>query len=122
VYHCERQRKTIGPKLDNFLKHQGCHKAKESRPKVDVGGFFFTKDSIHVKNEQCYTATDHPSSLNRLQADVLSKHRQKYVQLVVVYHLLANGRPMTNYENSRNLFQLLKVKFVSRKHWTNRAT
>jgi hypothetical protein len=71
----EGKEKLLAPKLDNLLKHQGYHKAKESRPKVDASGFFFTKNSIHVKNERCYTATDCPSNLNHLQAIVPFEQR-----------------------------------------------
>jgi hypothetical protein len=109
----EGKEKLLAPKLDSFLKHQGYHKAKESRLKVDASGFFFTKDFFHAKNEECYTAVDHFSILNHLQVNVPFEQRQKYVQFVVIYHLLENGHPMIDYESLRNLFQLLKVKFVS---------
>jgi hypothetical protein len=75
----EGKAKLLAPKLDSLLKHQGYHKAKESRPKVDASGFFFTKDSVHAKNEECYTTIDHPSILNHLQADVPFEQRWKYV-------------------------------------------
>jgi hypothetical protein len=71
----EGKEKLLAPKLDNLLEHQGYHKAKESRPKVDASGFFSTKDSIHVKNERWYIATDHPSDLDHLQAYVSSEQR-----------------------------------------------
>jgi hypothetical protein len=35
------------------------------------------------------------------------------------FHLLIHGRPMTNYEDLKDLFQLLKVKSVSKKHLSN---
>jgi hypothetical protein len=57
--------------------------------------------------------------LDQLQVDVPFEHRQKYVQFVAIFHLLSCGRPMTNYEDLRYLFQLLKVKSVSKKHWFN---
>jgi hypothetical protein len=47
----EGKEKLLAPKLDILLKHKGHREAEESRPKVDVSGFFFNKDSIHVKNE-----------------------------------------------------------------------
>jgi hypothetical protein len=47
----EGKEKLFAPKLNILLKHQGCHKATKSRPGVDVGGFFFNKDFVHVNNE-----------------------------------------------------------------------
>jgi hypothetical protein len=37
----EGKEKLLAPKLDNRLKHQSYHKAKESKPMVDASGFFF---------------------------------------------------------------------------------
>ncbi len=41
------------------------------------------------------------------------------MQFVVIFHLLSNGHPMNDYKSFKDLFQLLKVKFVSRKHWVD---
>jgi hypothetical protein len=49
----------------------------------DTCGFFFTKNSIHAKNEQCYTVTDYPSVLDHLQANVLSEQRQNTSNLLL---------------------------------------
>jgi hypothetical protein len=40
------------------------------------------------------------------------KQRQKYVQFVVFFPLLTHGHPIYDYESLKELFQLLKVKFV----------
>jgi hypothetical protein len=45
------------------------------------------------------------------------KHKQKYVQFVVVIHFFILGCPMIDYEDLKYLVQLLKVKSVSRKPW-----
>ncbi len=45
------------------------------------------------------------------------KHRQKYVQFVAIIHFLTPRCPMIDYEDLKYLFQLLKVKSVSRKPW-----
>jgi hypothetical protein len=41
------------------------------------------------------------------------------MQFVIVFHILAHGCPMTDFESLKDLFQLLKVKSISRKHWIN---
>jgi hypothetical protein len=52
----------------------------------------------------------------------MSEQRWKYVQFVVLYHLLANGNPMTDYESLRNLFQLLKMDFFFQKYWIDESS
>jgi hypothetical protein len=49
-----------------LLKHQGRRKAKKSMPRVDVGQFYFNKDSMHAKNERAYMVVDNPSVLDCL--------------------------------------------------------
>ncbi len=48
---------------------------------------------------------------------VPSERKQKFIKFVVFYHLLAHKCPMIDYESLKDLFQLLKVKNVSKKHW-----
>jgi len=86
---------------------------------VDAGSLYFNENFVHVQNECFYIANDHPSILDQLQINVPSKHTRKYVQFMVIFHFLIHGHPMTNYKNLKDLFWLLKVKSVSRKHWSN---
>jgi hypothetical protein len=39
------------------------------------------------------------------------------MRFVAIFHLLTYGRPMTDYKDLKDQFQLLKVKSVSKKHW-----
>jgi hypothetical protein len=39
------------------------------------------------------------------------------MQFVVVFHILTHGLPMIHFESLKDLFQLLKVKSISKKHW-----
>jgi CMP-N-acetylneuraminic acid synthetase len=112
----ERKQKLLDAKLDSLLKHQGHRKAKMSMPNVDVGSFYFNKKKLHAQNECFYTTNDHPSILDQLQINVNFEHRWEYVQSMVVFHLLTHGHPMINYKDLKDLFQLLKVKSVSKKH------
>jgi hypothetical protein len=73
--------KLLASKLDNLLKHEGCHKVIF----VNVKGFFFNKDFVHVKNEHYYTTIDHPFVLDRLQVNVPFEQWWKHVQFVVFF-------------------------------------
>jgi hypothetical protein len=84
-------------------------------PKVDACTFYLNKDFVHAKNKHCYTFANHSFILDRLQANVPFERKQKYIQFVVLNHLLAHKCPMIDYESLKNLFQLLKVKSVSKK-------
>jgi hypothetical protein len=45
--------------------------------------------------------------------------KKKYVQFATIFHLLNKGRPMTNYEGSKDLYTLLKVKHIPKEHYVN---
>ncbi len=111
------KKKLLAPKLDSLFKHQGHCKTKVSMPKIDVYTFYFNKDFVHAKNEHCYTIANHYSILDHLQANVPYERKQIYIQFVIVYHLFAHKCPMIDYESLKDLFQLLKVKSVFKKHW-----
>jgi hypothetical protein len=63
-----------------------------------------TKIMYMLKNKRLYIANDRPPILDQFQVDVPSEHKQKYVQFVVIFHLLTHGPPMTDYENLKFLF------------------
>ncbi len=44
-----------------------------------------------------------------------------FVQLVAIFHLLKHGRPMTNFEHMKGLFDFLKVHHTHRKHSNGRG-
>lgn len=115
----EGKEKLLAPKPDSLFKHQGCCKGKVSMPKVDAYTFYFNKDFVHAKNEHCYTFANHSFILDCLQANVPFERKQKYIQFVVFSHLLTHKCPMIDYESLKDLFQLLKVKSVSKKRWIN---
>ncbi len=47
----EKQIYILISKVDSFLKHIGHHKCKVSMLSVDVGFYYYSKDSTYVKNE-----------------------------------------------------------------------
>lgn len=104
------------PKLDSLFKHQCRCKAKVSMPKVNACTFYFNKDFMHAKNKHCYTIANHSSILDCLQPNVPFERKQKYIKFVVLYHLLVHKCPMVDYESLKDLFQLLKVKNISKKN------
>ncbi len=45
-----------------------------------------------------------------------AKKKEKIVQFVIIFHLLKDGRPMTNFEHMKGLFDFLKVHHIANKH------
>jgi hypothetical protein len=86
---------------------------------VDVGLHYFNKNSMHVKNEHEFSTTSQPSILDQLHVNVPSQHKKKYVYFFSIYHLLTHGHPTINYEDMPSSFHMLKVKYVSWKHWSD---
>jgi hypothetical protein len=85
-------------------------------PNVDVSFHYFNKNLAHTKKINKLFTTKWLSILYWLQIDVL-EHKLKNVQFISIYPLLNHGHPMIDYEHMQDLFQMLKVKFVSKKHW-----
>jgi hypothetical protein len=48
--------------------------------------------------------------------DVIIHMKKKYVQFARIFHLLNKGKRMTNYEGSKDLYTLLKVKHIPKEH------
>jgi hypothetical protein len=44
------------------------------------------------------------------------------MQFVVLFHPIVHGCPMINYENLKPLLQLLKVKNLSKNHWSETSS
>jgi hypothetical protein len=85
-------------------------------PNVDVSFHYFNKNLVHAKNKNELFTTKWLSILDWLQIDVPLEHKLKNVQFTSIYHLWSHGHPMIDYDHMKGLFQMLKVKFVSKKH------
>jgi hypothetical protein len=120
--HVEGKEKLLAPKLDSLLKHVNCYKCKVSMPNVDTSFYYYNKNLVHANNEHVYIAHDRPIVLEKMLANVPIEENHKYMQFVVFFHLVVHGCPMTNYENLKPLLQLLKVKNLSIKHWSNTSS
>jgi hypothetical protein len=85
---------------------------------VLVGESCINNDSQHQRNERVYASW----GLNFIAKLVVNgrkvEKRKQIVQFVAIFHLLKYGRPMTDIEHMRGLFDFLKVHHTPRKHWT----
>jgi hypothetical protein len=102
----ERKDKLLTFKLDSLFTHVDRWKCKISMLGVDASSYYMNKNYVHSKNERQYTISQRPSVLD------LS-------QFVTLYHILAHGRLMTNFERFKVLFQIFKMKNVGKKHWSD---
>jgi hypothetical protein len=50
---------------------------------------------------------------------LLVKGRRSWSNFLFSFHLLSKGRPMTDYENTNKLLQLLDIKNYPILHWSN---
>jgi hypothetical protein len=81
-------------------------------PNVDTSFYYYNKKLIHAKNEHAYVAHDQPFVLEKMLADVPIEYNHKYMQFVVLFHLVVHGCPMTNYENLKLLLQSMLLKTI----------
>ncbi len=62
-----------------------------------------------MKNEKVYTKTSHPSILdNDIVVEIPHDKKYKFVQFVVVFHLLSRGQVMINFEGLGDFSNVLK--------------
>jgi hypothetical protein len=82
--------------------------------------FLLQSKGYHVKNEKIYTITNRPSILdNDIVAKVPHDKKYKFVQFVVVFHLLSRRQVMINFEGLGDLSNVLKVKHTPKNHWND---
>ncbi len=81
-----------------------------------VGESYMNNDTQHQKNEKAY-ASRGPDSIVELVVNGRKAEKKKQIgQFVAIFHLLKHGRPMTDFEHMRYLFNFLKVNHMPKKH------
>jgi hypothetical protein len=63
---------------------------------------YINNDNQHQKDERAY-ASQGPNSITELVVNG-RKARKKIIQFVAIFHLLKHGRPMTEFEHMKDLF------------------
>ena len=97
-------------KSDNLWKHQGRKTALALGHGVPIGHKYLDYNSKHLKNERLFAAIPTDSVRAQVGENTLRDRRKKYVQFATIFHLLQQGRPLTDYEHMYKLFELLKLK------------
>jgi len=113
--------KLLAPKLDSLLKHVEHWKAKFLMPSVDADSHYFNKIWCMLKMNTIFLlAINLLSWISSMLMSLLSIKRSMYnATYFHLNHLLTHGCLVINYENMPSLFHMLKVKFVSCKHWSS---
>ncbi len=106
----------LAPKLNTLQKHVRHCKAAIPSFGIVVGDYFYCKDVAHAKNERTYFVQNLEFVMTLMQSGIHLGARKKFIQFVIVLHILLHGRPMLEYESLRELFLLLKVKNTPLKH------
>ena len=108
--------KKLDAKDDNLKKHQGWKKALNDIPalKVKKGEWFWDSNSVHKRAERAFAALPIGNIASLVAAGAPPKRKE--VQMVVIFHLLQFGRPMTEYPPMKDLLHFLGVPKVSPLH------
>ncbi len=72
-----------------------------------------------MQNKKLYASRGQDNVVVQVANGDKVKRKNKYLQFVSIFHLLQQGKPMTNFEACKNLFEFLKVENCSWKHWSN---
>jgi len=113
----EGKEKLLVSKLDSLIKHLGQRKCEKAKPRVKIVEYYLSPTNQHMKNEKLYACTSHDSIVTlRLQMETRQRSKKKISSLFSLWHLLAEGQPMKNFEALKPLFQFLKIPNCPRKH------
>jgi hypothetical protein len=96
-------------KLDSLIKHSRMQKSTITRLGVVVGRYFICPTNSHVKNEKFFVAKGLDMVVAQLEDGGKAERKKKYIQFVVIWHLLKQGHPMIDFEGLKGLFKFLKV-------------
>ena len=77
--------------------------------------FIISKLCQHAKYDRIYSGRLKDIVLDLIREPQPREPRGKMVQFATILHLVIEGRPTTDYEAMRGLFQFLKVKHNLRK-------
>jgi hypothetical protein len=99
------------PKWDTLKKHEGRRKATRNMPAYNVkkGEWYMAKDSKHKKNMALFNARAPDTVLQQLNQSNRLEREKKKVQFATLFQILADGRPMLEYESRAALYEFLNV-------------
>jgi hypothetical protein len=106
-------------KLNSLIKHFGLKKCIKARPRIVVGELYICPTNVHVPNKKLYAFKGRDNVVVQVANGDMVERKNKYLQFVSIFHLLQQGKPMTNFEACKYLFQFLKVENCPRKHWSD---
>jgi hypothetical protein len=113
----ESKERILVVKLNSLYKHVGRRKAKTNHLGMAKGTFYYCMNFVHQKNETLYVVSLYSNVVHQLDLGEIGEKKNKKVQFAIVFYLLREGRPLTNYESLKDLFYFFKIKNMARKHW-----
>ena len=119
----EKSDRLMQPKWDTLKKHEGRRKAIRNMPAYNVkkGEWYMAKDSKHKKNLALYNARAPDNVLQQLNQSNRLEREKKKVQFATLFQILADGRPMLEYESRASLYEFLNVPNFPRMHWSDNS-
>ncbi len=110
----ESKEKILTTKLDSLYKHAGRKKAKENHLGMVESAIYYCKNLVHQKND---VVNIYNNVVHQLDFGEIREKKNKKVMFVVVFYLLQEGCPLTDYESLKDLLCFLKIKNMPKKHW-----
>jgi hypothetical protein len=74
---------------------------------------------MHQKHETLYVANFHSNVVHQLGLGDTGEKKKKRVQFAIVFYLLKEGCPLTDYGSLKDFFYFFKVKNMPKKHLSN---
>jgi hypothetical protein len=101
-------------------KHAGKRKCKVAHLGLNMGQYFMSINSQRAKNEQLWASRGKNTIVEMVVgSSEASEKKCKLIQFVANFWLLKLGQPLTYFENMKDCFDILKVKNILHRHWSN---
>jgi hypothetical protein len=86
---------------------------------VKKGDHYFLSSNQHIRNERVFFACHTTSIVQQLIQGQLVEKKKKLVQFQMLFWLLPEGRPMTQYAAFKELLTQLSLPNFPHKHWSS---
>ncbi len=107
MHQDKTQAKIFNPKVGFSLKCVGKRKNEEGIRVMDL-------KCAHAKNETAYVLMNHPFILQQAEGGNDQNNKKKVIQLI--FMLFNKKEPMIDHEDSKPLYDFLKLKSNLKKH------
>ena len=102
--HIEGKDKLLQPKIVNLWKYDGRKTSLVDGNGLKKGDHYMKQDCKHAKKDKTQVGRMGNNVLDQLHYHAILDNKRKWVQFIIVLHLMDEEKPLSNYEALKNFF------------------